>query len=212
MLKFNQRPKDGYAHMCTTAPTLGTKLNFKGSVCNECKVVIGDVDKILKNKAGLESLTAAMRFFCSFLPAYSTLCREIVTDIGDMIEGLEPLLSDPEAACEKLKMCPKPGGNTTHPALVSLFQNVYMMNHQVERNNTICDDCQQACHDIIAQLQDPAQQESIKETFEELCDYVGPLKNKCLQYIDQFVPQLIQWIISRFTDPLGLCTQLGFCR
>jgi len=111
-------------------------------------------------------------------------------------------------------MCPKPGDNSTIPVFVSMIQNALMQEATRENTNTstICDDCQKACGDIIAQLEDPAQQENIKETFEELCDYVGPLKRKCIQYIDDFVPQLINWIISRFTDPLGLCTQLGFCK
>jgi hypothetical protein len=211
MLKFNRHPDAQYTLMCTTNPA---SFNFKGTVCKDCKVVISDLDKLLKNKQGLESMTAALRFLCNFLPAYSTICREMVNDLSDMITGLEPMLSDPEAACEKLKMCPKPGGNSSLPSLVSLFANVYSADARGVQigNGTICDDCQQACQDIIAQLEDPAQQQNIKETFEELCDYVGPLKHKCLQYIDQFVPQLINWIISRFTDPLGLCTQLGFCR
>jgi len=212
MIKFNQVPQTELAQLCTSA---NLQLSVRSTVCNECKVIIGDLDKLLKNKQSLESLVAAMRFFCNFLPAYSTLCREIVTDIGDMVGGLEPYLNDSEKACEKIKMCPKPKpaqDSAPIPALASLIHNTYLMNTDPERNNTVCEDCQEACGIIIAQLQDPAQQENLKETFEELCDYVGPLKRKCLTYIDQFVPQLIDWIISRFTDPLALCTQLGFCR
>jgi len=211
MMNFNRLPDTAYTSMCTSS---NRRLNssFKNSVCTDCKIVIRDLDRLLQDKSGLESIAAALRFLCSFLPSYSTLCREIVNDIGDIAAGLEPYLRDPEKACERMKMCPQPGGNSSMPALLTLFQNVYMMDARVGRNNTICDDCQQACHDIVAQLQDPAQQENIKETFEALCDFVGPFKHKCIELIDQFVPQLIQWIISRFNDPLGLCTQLGFCR
>lgn len=210
MIKYNRLPDNSYTLMCTNPNQ--QQLNFKSSVCKDCKVIIKDLDKVLKNKLGLEGLITAMRFFCNFLPAYSTMCREIVNDIGNLGDLLEPYLNDPEKACEKMKMCPSGGGNNTLPSLVSLFDNVYSRDLPQIGNSTICDDCQKACGDIIAQLEDPAQQENLKETFEELCDYVGPLKKQCIKYIDQFVPQLINWIISRFTDPLGLCTQLGFCK
>jgi hypothetical protein len=212
MMKFNRLPNHSYTLMCTNA---NQQLSVRSTACKGCKVVIGDLDKLLKSKMSLESVLTAMRFFCNFLPAYSTLCREVVTDIGSMIGSLEPYLSDPELACEKIKMCPKPGDNSTIPHLFTLIAQAYSIDKLAENrigNSTICDDCQKACGDIIAQMEDPAQQENIKETFEELCDYVGPLKHKCIEYIDEFVPQLINWIISRFTDPLGLCTQLGFCK
>jgi len=209
MIKHNRLPDNSYTLMCTSA---NQQLNFKSTVCKDCKVIISDLDKLLKNKLGLEGLITAMRFLCNFLPAYSTVCREIVNDIGSIGSLLEPYLNDPEKACEKMKMCPSQGPNGTLTSLVTLFEKVYMKDVPVDRNNTVCDDCQQACQDIIAQLEDPAQQENLKETFEELCDYVGPLKKRCIKAIDEFVPQLINWIISRFTDPLGLCTQLGFCK
>lgn len=206
MVKHNRLPENSYTLMCTNA---NQQFILKNTVCKDCKIVIADLDKILKSKLGFEGVIVALRFLCNFLPAYSTMCREIVSDIGSLGTLIEPFLSDPEKACEKMKMCPHE--NTTMTSLVTLFQKVYLKDVPVG-NGTICDDCQQACQDIIAQMEDPAQQQSIKETFEELCDYVGPLKKQCIKYIDQFVPQLIQWIISRFTDPLGLCTQLGFCR
>jgi len=211
MIKFNRLPEHSYTLMCTNANQ--QLFSVRSTVCKSCKVVVGDLDKVLTSKFGWEGILTAMRFLCHMLPTYSNLCSEIVTDIGNMMGMLGPYLNDSERVCEKIKMCPKPHDNSTLPMFISMIEQAYSRDMSKSiGNGTICDDCQQACADIIAQMEDPAQQENIKETFEELCDYVGPLKRKCIQYIDQFVPQLINWIISRFTDPLGLCTQLGFCK
>jgi len=210
MMKFNRLPDHSLTLMCTNANQ--QLFSVRSASCKTCKVIIGGLDKVLESKLGWVGVKTALRFMCHVVP-HSTLCTEIVTSIESVFDALEPFFSDPERACEKIKICPKPHDNSTIPMLINMVERAYSGDFSNSvGNGTICDDCQKACGDIIAQLQDPAQQQNIKETFEELCDYVGPLKNKCIKSIDQFVPQLINWIISQFTDPLALCTKLHFCR
>lgn len=52
MMKFNRLPDTALTSMCTSTRH-GMNLNFKPSVCKDCKIVIGDLDKLLKNKSSL---------------------------------------------------------------------------------------------------------------------------------------------------------------
>jgi len=45
---------------------------------------------------------------------------------------------------------------------------------------------------------------------EELCAQLGPLKAPCDQMDQQYVPQLVKWILNK-ENPQAFCSQVGLC-
>jgi len=177
------------------------------SACDKCKVIVGDINMFVQ----WGGIISGAKMFCTMF--HSNICLEVVKDIEIVFSSFKPYFSDPEWTCQKLNACTRGPLNPAIPMLINLADQFYSNDiANSNGNTTLCDECQKACGEVIAQLQDPAQQQNIKATFEEICDYVRPLKEKCVKSIDQMVPQLITWITSRFTDPKALCTQLHFCK
>jgi len=85
------------------------KLNSAAAACDDCKLVVAEVHSLLKDKAVQEDVKEYILKLCGYIPGseYQHLCREYIGGYWDQILNLlEGFLSDPDAACKDLGLCP----------------------------------------------------------------------------------------------------------
>jgi len=136
----------------------------------------------------------------------------MVTDLADLIDSLEPYLRDPDKFCSSLHVCPSNYDLREHGPFEEFLHRYFTADWNSTLNDdSLCDDCVNAIDSAKAQLEDPAQQKNIMDTFHDFCSYFGFLKKKCDDYVDSYVPQLLRMMITYLSDARGVCSKLGFC-
>jgi len=73
-----------------------------------------------------------------------------------------------------------------------------------------CSVCQLVVSYVESYLAQNQTEQQIIQNLEQVCALLGPLASTCDQFVEQYVPQLIQWIEAG-ENPQVFCHQIGLC-
>jgi len=168
--------------------------------CVLCELVVKEIYVIAKDNA--TSLVDAMKKVCAILPkTVKAQCEQFIKQYGqELIEILIEKLP-PHAACIQLKLCSN-----------KLLLNPAVIVKKV-KNDNLCPICQMICSLCESYLATNATQEWIENMLHNFpCEAVLPpnLAKQCDNFVDQYVPVLIDWINNN-ESPKQFCSQAGLC-
>jgi len=63
---------------------------------------------------------------------------------------------------------------------------------------------------VESYLQQNATEAEIVLELEQVCSLLGPLADQCKQIVDQYVPQIVEWLVNG-NPPATACAHLGLC-
>jgi len=82
---------------------------------------------------------------------------------------------------------------------------------EIEKPNPACPLCEFVITRLDSMLQDNATEEEVKDTVEQICNYMPKtVKSQCREFIDEYGDTIIEYLIQEL-DPQEICTKLGLC-
>ncbi|KAJ8022464.1 Prosaposin [Holothuria leucospilota] len=170
-----------------------------GDICTDCKNFVKDFDAVLNNYTVQEKLLKDLLVLCKFIPTYQSECEQYLPQYGGLVFEVIAGLLNPKTICKDIKLCQ---GETTPVA-----ENVQLSNPEA---GDPCSECEAIFKDIQTLLSDPAVQKMIISNVETLCSDLGGLAPICKQYVDQYGPLVINFLIQ-YIMPQQFCSLAGLC-
>jgi len=158
--------------------------------CSVCELVVQYVEAYLANNQTEQQIEQELDQLCALLGPLSQTCTQFVgTYLPQLIQWIENG-ENPQQFCTQVGLCAFHQKRAVQQAgcsvceLIVTYVESYIANNQTEQQ-------------IIANL-------------DQLCAMLGPLASQCEAIVQQYVPQMIQWIING-ENPQTFCTQVGLC-
>jgi len=170
----------------------------QAGACSVCQLVVSYVESYLANNQTEAQIIQQLDQVCALLPgSFSSMCDSFVAQyVPQLIQWIEAGES-PQQFCTQVGLCSsakkvehhhkrevEQGGACSICQLVVSYVESYVAKNQTEQQ-------------IIAQL-------------EQLCSLLGPLSSQCNAFVENYVPELIQWL-ENGESPQQFCTQVGLC-
>jgi saposin len=165
--------------------------------CIVCKLVMTDVQSMLKNNASEAQILAFIENkLCNATGPLYPVCKIAIDSFGPQILKMLAAQVDPAKICEFIGMC---------------------TSRSIERSQTIapksiyCPVCKVVIADVQTMLQNNASEAQILAFIEsKLCNATGPLAPVCRLAIESFGPQILKMIAAQ-VDPEKVCELIGMC-
>jgi len=166
--------------------------------CALCEFIIKTVEGIIGDNATEQEIVNAVTHVCDILPrTIRPQCQQFIQQNGQALIEILIEQEPPHTACTQLGFCtskkiridPKPEDNSLCP-ICQMF--VTLTESYLAQNSTI--------------------QEFERYLHQFPCSFFfdGDLEKQCEAFVDQYVPQLIDWVEKNET-PNVFCTQAGLC-
>jgi len=167
--------------------------------CVLCEFIIKTLEDIISDNATQQQIISTISRVCDILPrAIRTQCKTFVQENGAALIQIIVDRESPHSACQQLGLCSdriekfanqfeKVGDNMC--PMCQLFVN--LVENYLADNNTIAF-IEWQLHNFPCAL------------------LPGNLETQCDNFVDQYVPQIIQWI-QQNESPTVFCKQVGLC-
>ncbi|XP_065054357.1 prosaposin-like [Rhopilema esculentum] len=165
-----------------------------GTYCDTCKVVVGYVDSLMKDKKTEAEIVSLVEQLCSYLGTYKEECDSLVAAyLPEIMQLLSQELS-PDFVCKSLGMC----GNATK-----------IQKKEKVNGGQYCQICEVVVSYVENLLNNNTEAE-IVQLVDQLCSYLGSYKDECNALVKAYVPQIIELLKKELTPAL-VCKELGLC-
>ncbi|XP_070545176.1 prosaposin-like isoform X1 [Ptychodera flava] len=171
-------------------------------VCDFCTEVIKTVRSLIANNATEQQIMGFLKSACDLIPDESLkdMCLSAVNDYAEVLFDLIISELDPETVCTAIGLC-KPGAKK-EPVIKPMLE--------IGGRQDLCTDCKAIVSEAKQALEDNKTKEEILELFDELCESLGPFEEQCKNYMDQYIPVLLDLLATEL-DPQTICAAIGFC-
>ncbi|XP_048763625.2 uncharacterized protein LOC125671775 isoform X4 [Ostrea edulis] len=197
-------PKAGNHDEETTAVT-GSELSHEQASpleCEICKLLITELDTLLKENKSQEIVIETVNKLCSALPdSFKKFCDAYAPQIIELIvSGV-----DPKKACDDIKLCAE-GGNTQVEINTSTGEKETPRTQRTTED-PICEVCKLIVTEVDWYLKRNASSESINVTVNKVCNKL-PSAFKIL--CTSMAPGIIKHLEAGF-EPASSCVYLKLC-
>ncbi|XP_022087388.1 uncharacterized protein LOC110977496 isoform X2 [Acanthaster planci] len=178
------------------------QITVEDSACDDCKSFVSDVKDVLNNGEVQSEILSVIKDLCNKLGSEATTCKLVVDLYG--VKFLEALVTDLDASrvCKLLDLCKSAApSNAKEPPVQLLPPNTV---------GDACSDCKQIFSDLQDLLSNKTLQQYVFNEVIMLCEEAGLPADLCKMYIDEYGPQVFQYIIQ-FLDGNMICQELGVC-
>ncbi|CAF3317643.1 unnamed protein product, partial [Rotaria sp. Silwood2] len=197
--------------------TLGSSI--KNAQCSLCKYVISYIDNVIQNNKSEAAIEAALEKVCTILPGpIKDKCDQFVVTYGPYLFKLIETYGTPEAVCDALKLCHN-GTNSLQPVPNSFYQSLENNKQTVKISSELssvinsleCSLCKYVVGYIDTIIQNNKSEAAIEAALEKVCGVLpGPIKDKCVEFVDTYGPILVQ-LIEKYGTPDQVCNALKLC-
>eukprot|EP00112_Aurelia_sp_Birch-Aquarium-sp1_P011181 Seg2355.4 transcript_id=Seg2355.4/GoldUCD/mRNA.D3Y31 product=Prosaposin protein_id=Seg2355.4/GoldUCD/D3Y31 len=194
--------------LCTAMNHIVKNLDIKaikqvksGVECQFCTMIIGYVDKLIKDKKTQAEITATLEQFCSYTGSYAVECKSLMAAYLPMVyKYLEQELA-PAVVCKELGLCTSSKKTTVKVVLPRKEKKV--------KGGTYCTVCETVVTYVDSLINTKTEAEIVKEV-EVLCSYLGSYKAECDSLVAAYLPEIIE-LLKKEISPALVCKELGLC-
>lgn len=158
-------------------------------VCVLCKLVISTVRDLISKNGTEQQIIGYMKSACDLIsdPELKMMCTSAVTEYTQELFDLILSELDPLVVCTAMGLC-QPGMPRKLPDMRPILQKA--------PNQDLCSDCKKAVSSARQALTDNKTRAEVMEILGELCADLGPLKDECKAFIEEYVPELMDMLAS----------------
>jgi hypothetical protein len=182
-----------------------------GVECDVCKEVLKILDQYLSMNSTGNEIEKGLLDLCHDLPSDDQSdCTFFIQTFGpEIIQFLITDLLNPDTVCDEIGLCT--GKPLTKKQMMDMMARA--VNNMRKHRPITASECD-ICKDVIGALQSAltsnSTQEEILQDVEKLCDAVGPLKKVCTSFVEEYGPEVLNYLASEI-DPQTLCADIGVC-
>jgi len=173
----------------------------QSSGCAVCQLVVSYVDNFIQDNATEQEIIEELDAICALLGGnLEQECDAMVAQyVPQMIQWILEG-ETPTAFCTQVGLCSfrKHRKDEVH----------ILAKRDVAQAS--CEVCELVVKYVEGYVQNNQTEQQIIQQLEQICDLLGPLSQTCDQFVEQYTPQLIDWIIAG-NSPQAFCAQVGLC-
>lgn len=192
---------------------LDKKNETLSSACNECKLIVSEFKNVIKDPSKLNRLKVVLKLLCDYVGGSEAQdCKNMVDNLDFIVHELEPFMDDPEKFCQEIHLCGK--RSSTYKILVFKafkFAIRTANSDQPMSNDLLCDECVFATTEVNNMIHSADIQQELKREFEQICKIYPKYKQQCVDLVDEYFGQIIQFLESIVNDPKKFCTKIQMC-
>ncbi|XP_033643783.1 uncharacterized protein LOC117303652 isoform X4 [Asterias rubens] len=174
--------------------------------CADCKQIFSDLDDILANKSVQQIILKQLIQVCTELGLSDTICQEVALFEPEVLNYIIQLLK-PDTMCGFLGQC----SSDVTMKLSKLAQQANINKLQMSTaNGNICTDCEQIIDDLKDLISNKTIDTILENSLVSLCESIGVSADICSQYIDEYGPLVLDFILSQLDSPT-ICKELQLC-
>lgn len=172
-----------------------------GFECAACEYIANVVEQFMGNNHTESEIVEFVDKLCSFLPsALKGECDVIIETYGPVIIDYIINKEDPQTLCTQIGLCKREMPAQEEPP------------HPAPLGGLECAACEYLMSLAESVLGNNATEQEIVKFVDQVCTLLpGVLKAPCEAIIDEYGPELIQFLINR-EDPATFCGQIGLCK
>ncbi|XP_072050132.1 uncharacterized protein [Amphiura filiformis] len=175
-----------------TKMIIKVKMLPTADLCTDCKMFMGDIQKVLMDPYNQKLIIAEVGQLCSLLGDLSTECETLLQQFGPTVINALVQALDPQSSCSTIGFC------SGHMKL------------RVKAGDP-CMDCKAFFNDTKMMLSNATTQKEILNELKMVCSLLGDLADQCNSLIDQYGPLVFDLLLPEL-DPTSICGTLGFCQ
>jgi len=161
------------------------------TTCVLCEFIVKQLEDIIGNNNTQQNVINALSKVCNILPkVVRSQCTNFIQQNGQLLIQILIDKLAPHTACVKLKMCSSFSVAKFLPSPVSLPKS---------GDNNLCPMCQlfvTLVENYLSMNTTIGFIENILHNFPCKAFFGGNMEQQCEQFVDQYVPQLIDWIVK----------------
>jgi saposin len=92
--------------------------------------------------------------------------------------------------------------------MLALMVRAMRAKHAIK--DTDCDICKTVVGALQSALLSNSTQQDILSEIEKICADVGPLRNVCVSFINEYGSEVLNYLANEF-DPVAVCQDIGAC-
>jgi len=187
----------------------------QGSSCSICELAIQYVEGYVAQNQTEAEIIAQLQTFCTALGPLAAECNSLVaTYTPQMIQWINNKES-PALFCTQVGVCSsiKVDRIRRNPAVNQLPRKTHKHKREVveETQGAVC----QVCELVITYVEQLVAQNntiaSIEAELDQMCAVLpSPLNSACVSIVNQYLPQMVQWIVNK-ENPATFCATVGLC-
>jgi len=173
----------------------------QSSGCAVCQLVVSYVDNFVQDNATEAEIIQELDAICALLGgALEQECDAMVAQyVPQMIQWIVEG-ETPTAFCTQVGLC---SFHKHHK------DEVHILAKRDVQQGT-CTVCELVVKYVEGYVQNNQTEQQIIQQLEQICDLLGPLSQTCDQFVEQYTPQLISWIVNG-NSPQAFCASVGLC-
>eukprot|EP00762_Andalucia_godoyi_P005716 ANDGO_06396.mRNA.1 hypothetical protein len=184
------------AVFCLLAVSTASVPRANALECGVCKLVITELDRVVESNRTETFIVKELDNVCSKIAhPLASLCESLVNAYTDDIVTWLVNKFPAEAFCEKVGFC--------------AATEVSVVEEPVE-SELECALCGAMFDAVEIFLAGNYSESNIEAALNEVCSKFGPLASVCQGIIDQYTPQIIQYLEAKYT-PTVICQKLNLC-
>lgn len=176
------------------------------AVCSICTMVATYVEQWVAQNQTEAQIIAQLQSFCTNLGPLAPECNSFVATYAPQIISWAEKKETPQVICQQIGAC------TTARKLVraNAVKQLQRSDKRSEEQG-VC----QVCELVVTYVEQLISQNNTVNEIEQKVDAMcallpSPLNGVCVNLVNQYLPQLIQWILSK-EDPTNFCTSVNLC-
>jgi len=155
--------------------------------CSMCELVVTYVQAYLNNNQTEAEIVKELEQFCQMIG--SAQCKALVDQyIPQIIEYIEKDYT-PQQVCTQIGLCTSSKKVESGPLCSVCTLVVTYIDQYISSNSSI---------------------QQIEAELDQICALLGPLSSTCDQFVAQYTPQVIKWIVNG-NSPATFCASVGLC-
>lgn len=180
---------------------------FGGAIeCSLCKLVVGEVYKIIGDNHTEAAISAALDKVCDLLPsALSGPCDTLVNAYTPMIINVIMADLPPDAACQKIGLC------SSANIVADASERQAKVSQTPVKGAIECSLCKLVIGEVEKLIGSNRSEAAIEAALDKVCGILpGPLSSPCEALVNQYAPQIINLLVNDFPADV-VCQKLGLC-
>ncbi|EGD79486.1 hypothetical protein PTSG_10051 [Salpingoeca rosetta] len=190
----------------SAAPAAPVPVEGSGTECLICQFLVKELDQYLTSPATVSKIVGYIEDVCHLVPSSDRdACKSFVDQYGQqLVDWIASELSSNEICDNILKL-----GCSTSDALKVAVQASAQRFVEAKLGST-CDICKTVISALQQALSDPQTEKDIVQAITSVCSGLGALKNICVDLVDDWAPDVINWLDEKL-DPNAVCKDIHVC-
>jgi saposin len=211
--------KNTHHRVAVLRPKLAKRTEEQSGTCSICTMVMTYVEQWVAQNQTEAEIVAQLQSFCNALGPLSPECSSLVaTYAPQMIQWIENKEA-PATFCTQIGVCSsnkvdhKIRRNPAVNQLPRKTQRQHAHKREVveETQGGVCQVCELVMtyvEQLVAQNNTIA---AIEAELDQMCAVLpSPLNSACTSIVNQYLPQMVQWIVNK-ENPATFCSTVGLC-